>query len=481
MPHLFRATCLSLPFLALPALADTSVAGAEGLKAVLQTYLGAAQDALSVAVGDGGYDVTVDLAALMPQGGPNKAQVSVTPLKFSLTDNGDGTWAYAQDQALSFAVVIPDALDMTVQVASVVSSGTFDEALMSFTQTTSTLAGLTMTQVQSDPTFGNMQVDYAIDRMEYASNAVAGAAGGVDTSMRYSMSGLRETVTLPSTDGSPPMAFTVDVESGTAEGSMTGLRPMAVYALIAWVVAHPDQAAMAADRAGVKAILRDGVPFFDHLDASALYRDASVITPFGTVGMAEIGGEIEARGVVADGMFREALRLKGLTLPEGLVPPFAADLMPEEFSIDFAVEKYDLAAAMTLGLTLLDLPMGASPPEGFDAQMLAALMPEGAVQITLAPGTLRNATYALGFEGQMTAGMAGVPTGTAKVSLAGVGAIMAALEQAPDEIKSQVLPVLGVAQAMAQPGPSGELVWQIDASQPGSLKINGAEMMGAGQ
>lgn len=477
MKHLFVTTALGCCLLSGPVWAEATEAGAEALKAVLQTYLGNADTGLTVALDGDAYAVSVDLAAIVPPVAMQDAKIDVTPLEFSLTDNGDGTWDYAQDQELAFTLAMPGALDMTVQVAAFVSSGTFDESLMSFSDTTTTMTGLTMSQVQTDPAVGEMRIAYTIDTVSYASQAVAGAAGGVDSTMTYEVSGLSETVTLPATEGTPPLEFVISVESGSSDATVSGLRPAAIYALIAWVVAHPDETAMAADRAGVKTILQDGIPFFDHLIAQALYQNATVTTPFGSVGLAEVAGTIEARGVVADGLFREAFRLKGLTLPDGLVPPFASGLIPEEFSVDVAVTRFDLAAAASLALGLLDVPMGEPQPEGLDAQILAALMPEGAVQITMAPGGVRNALYALDYEGQVTAGMAAAPTGTATITLTGVDAILAALEQAPDEIRSQVVPMLGMAQAMAQPGPSGDLVWEIDASQPGSLKINGTEMM----
>ena len=95
---------------------------------------------------------------------------------------------------------------------------------------------------------------------------------------------------------------------------------------------------------------------------------------------------------------------------------------------------------------------------------------------------MKNASYDLTWEGALRAGPATpMPTGGATVTLAGVDAILAALQSAPADISGQALPVLGMAQAMAQPGAEGQLVWEIDAATPGSLKVNGTEMMGAPQ
>ena len=67
---------------------------------------------------------------------------------------------------------------------------------------------------------------------------------------------------------------------------------------------------------------------------------------------------------------------------------------------------------------------------------------------------------------------------SATLTLTGIDAVMAALQAAPDDVKGQMLPMIGMAQGMATAGPAGELVWEIDATTPGSVKINGMDMMG---
>ncbi|MEO6299753.1 MAG: hypothetical protein ABIV25_06645, partial [Paracoccaceae bacterium] len=71
-----------------------------------------------------------------------------------------------------------------------------------------------------------------------------------------------------------------------------------------------------------------------------------------------------------------------------------------------------------------------------------------------------------------------VPTGTAKITLTGIDKLNAALANAPDDIKGQATMGIGMAQGMAKPGDNGALVWEIDASRPGSLSVNGTQMMG---
>jgi hypothetical protein len=67
--------------------------------------------------------------------------------------------------------------------------------------------------------------------------------------------------------------------------------------------------------------------------------------------------------------------------------------------------------------------------------------------------------------------------GKATVTMTGMEAVMAALQAAPPEVGGQMVPMLGMAQGMASPGDAGALVWEIDASTPGTLLVNGTDLM----
>lgn len=138
---------------------------------------------------------------------------------------------------------------------------------------------------------------------------------------------------------------------------------------------------------------------------------------------------------------------------------------------------------MGLGLGLLDLPAGGTPPADFDARMMAALLPEGVVDLTLAPGETNAPAYRLTYEGTMTAGPAvPMPTGKARIGLTGIDAIGEALKSSPPEMgMAEMAPMLEMAKAMAQPGVDGELIWEIETTNAGGLLINGQDMMGGGQ
>lgn len=465
------------------ALAEATEDGAAALLSLFQTYLGTTEGVVSVAVQDDAYQVTLDVAPLIAKA-PAEAGLTatVTPIEMLVTDNGDGTWSYEVDQPLSIAYEIPQMMKTSTDYAAVQLSGTFDEALGDSSDYSLALNGMVTEQTQIDPTMGEITLRVTQDSLTVEGTAEAGETG-VDNVFATASTNLAYDMTMPAGEGTPPMAFSATIAEGSAEGGMTGYQPQGLYGLLAFFVAHPDAALIEADKPALKAAVEAALPLFQSLSLTGAYKDISVQTPMGPVTLAEAGVTVDMNGVVADGKFREAFSFKGLTLPEGVLPPFAAPLVPKDFSIDVTASRFDPAAAATLALGLMDLPSGATPPADFDAQMLGALLPEGVVDLTLAPGEANAAAYRLTYEGALTAGPnLPMPSGKARLGLTGIDAISAALQASPPEMgMADMAPMLEMAKAMAQPGVDGELIWEIEATETGGLLINGQDMMGAGQ
>lgn len=477
------AAGLALPVLSLPVHAEATPEGAAELTAVFQTYLGKVDGVVRVAPEGEAYQVTLDVAPLVATAAPagQAPGLQATPFTFSLTENGDGTWAYAQDQAFSVHMTVEGALDLSVAADSLVMTGTFDPALMAFRDATTRAKGMTIDETVMQPGQPATTVHETIASLETTTTSKAAALGGVDSQFTQTVTGIEEQVKVAAGPDTPEFAFGAKIARGTGTGDLHGLRVEPLLRLWVWAVAHPSSTAQAGDRAEVKALIMDSLPVFRDLSAGVTLEEMSLDTPVGEIGVAQVGVEVAANGVVADGKLREAFRFKGLTLPAGLVPDYAAPLVPQEIGLDLTVSDFDADGAARLVLAMLDLPEGQEPPAGFDQSLLNALMPEGAVDVTLAAGGAKNDKVALTWQGSLRAGPAmPMPTGSAVVTLAGMDVVTAALQASPDG-GAQVLPMLGMAQAMAKPGADGALVWEIDAATPGSLKVNGTEMMGAPQ
>jgi hypothetical protein len=455
-------------------------AGAARLTEVFQTYLGTTEGVISVEAEGDTYALSLDATPLIALAAGSGVTGSMTPLEMTLTDNGDGTWGVTQDQAVSVSFSVPEMLELKEDIAQITMEGVFDESLMTFSSGSGTFSGMKITETISAPNEPPTNVEISLDSGSFTMTGSANAAGGVDSDTTMEMTGFVETLTMPPMgEGQPGMPVTIRAESITQTANGTGMMMEGIYKTLAWVVAHPSEEAMEADRAGIKAILTEALPIFGNINGSGSASKLSVDTPMGAVGIDELGFEIDVNGLVADGKFREAFSLSGVTLPPGIVPDWAAPVLPQKLSIDVQVTDFDAAATANVALGLLDMPEGGMVDQsGMDAQLLAALLPKGTVTITLNPGAVTGEGYALTYQGAMVAGpQMPIPTGTATVTLAGIEALNAALANAPEDIRGQAAMGIGMAQGLAKPGPNGELVWEIDGSTMGSLKVNGMDMM----
>lgn len=465
------------------ALAEATEDGAAKLLSVFQTYLGSTEGVVAVAVEGDSYKVTFDVAPLLAKI-PAEGGLTATASKIEaiVTDNGDGTWDYAVDQPASLAYDIPGAMKTKTDYGQIILTGTFDETLGDSSEYHLEINGTVSEQTQTDPTMGEITVKMTQEAMTIDGTAAAGDAG-VNSQFTTTATGLSYDMAFPGGEGAPPMAFTSTVAEVSGAGGMTGYQPAGIRGLLTFFVAHPDPALIEADKAGLKTALEAAMPLFANLQMTGAYKDIALTTPMGPIGLAEMGVTIDMNGAVADGKFREAISLKGLTLPEGVLPPFATPLVPSDLSLDVTASRFDLAAAAGLGLGLLDLPAGGAPPADFDAQLMAAILPEGVVDITIAPSETNAPAYRLTYEGAMSVGPATpMPVGKARLGLTGIDAIGEALKASPPEMgMADMAPMLEMAKMMAQPGVDGELIWEIETTATGGLLVNGQDMMGGGQ
>lgn len=459
-----------------PIWAQATDAGAARLKSALQTALGSAEDAISVTTAGQDYALTLDLARLVARdGGP--ISMTASPIEARLTDNGDGTWSFSVDQPFSMNSAAEGAMQASTSLDSLTASGVFDETLGDMSRYSVQIAGLTNLSTRIDPAIGEVVTQSTVESIALEGGARAGTTG-VDGAVTVTASGIAFDAGFPTAEGAGQMQISGGIAAFASSVALTGYQPSALYPLLGWLLAHPGGTLSGADKVELKARLEAALPIFAALSTQDSYSAISVVSPMGAFGLDGVDTVLEVTGAVPDGRLREALTFRGLTLPEGALPPYAAALIPEELSLDVTLSNFDLAAATRLALGLMDQPEAPPAMEIFGMQLLMALMPQGAVDITLAPGGARNATYDLTYEGAMRVGMGGMPSGTARIGLTGVDAIMAALFEAPPDVAGQILPLLGMAQAIGQTGPDGELIWDIDATTPGSLRINGMEMMG---
>jgi hypothetical protein len=359
---------------------------------------------------------------------------------------------------------------------------TFDEAVGAFTTSRTELVNLSMEQTVAIPDQPPSVTKYSIKNTVYETKVSSAPDSAVDGTMTMTSTGYMQSMQLPGEGENPaPVNIDIKADSLVQTSEFKGLKARAITDLVRWFIAHPNQDAIKADRIGLKNALQSTLPVFASLQSDMVMSSLTVTTPLGPVTAAKAGIDVDFNGAVKDGLLREAFLAEGLALPPGLVPPFAADLVPQTFSLDFTVTGYDLAAPAALLLAHLEKTLDPPGPE-FEAELLKAVMPAGEVIIKLAPGKTTSKTLDISYEGSMKAGPTGTPSGEALVSVKGFDEAIAALNTAPPELGlSQATMGLLAAKGFSKPGADGSIVWNVESTPEGGVLVNGVDVSKMGK
>ncbi|MEZ5911782.1 MAG: hypothetical protein R3D84_05745 [Paracoccaceae bacterium] len=273
-----------------------------------------------------------------------------------------------------------------------------------------------------------------------------------------------------------PLEFTLGAETYSVTQSGTALRTAELLNLWAWFVAHPSQAEIKGDFEAMKNAIAAALPLWDKIAMTGELQKVTVDTTFGSGAAESLEIELELSGLVAEGLFREKIAVTGLALPAEVFPPWVPPLLPADVSIDVAVDGFDLAAPARI---LLDeLTPDSKPDPSQEERLLKALLPDGAVRITLAPGGAERSDHAVNWEGTMTAGPGLLPVGSGVLVVRGMDAILTALNAAPADVSQGAVPALLMARGLAKPEDGDRLVWQFESDGQGKVTVNGLDLSG---
>ncbi|WP_418024254.1 hypothetical protein ACNKFW_10120 [Paracoccus sp. TD-10] len=465
--------------------------GAQRLRGVFQTYFGGTEGVVAVTPQGESYELRIDPAPLLAQVPADQAQVSVSALTYRLTDNGDGSWGVSEDQALSWSVVVPKMFEQKGSTR-VESTGIWDESLMSFREQKAVMTDYVIESVQYAPPLPAAETapdqpsaepqvvsrdHQRTARMEWSVNGAPGKAGGVDQAMSFTAEGLEQSQEILMGPGGQPMTFQITAPGYEGSGQITGMRSEGVLSLLSWFVAHPSEELIKGAQDGLRDKLAAAMPLWEDLSMDAVLHDLKIGSPLGEFGLASTKVAIGLSGATADGRLHERVALSGLTVPEGVLPPWAVPILPQEVTLDFTASGFDLAAPAKMLIEGFDLaadePFARLVPE----QLQAALLPRGTADLTLAPSQIKGDGYRIDYRADIAAGPGAAPTGAVLISAMGLDKVEAALAAAPQEEAGQPLMMLRMARAMAKPGASGEYLWDIQMPEGGGpFTVNGQPM-----
>jgi hypothetical protein len=224
-------------------------------------------------------------------------------------------------------------------------------------------------------------------------------------------------------------------------------------------------------------LVESALPFFNGLSAAGKAKSVTVTTDYGSGSAETVDFKIEMNGAVQDGKLREAISVSGLKIPAVAVPQWAAKLVPEDFSFDFAFSGFDADAPMKLIVDNLDLTQ--DPPLKLDVQerLLGLVLPQGTMKLAINPGLIRSPTYALTYEGALDVRVAGKPSGKAKLKMQGFQKTIETLQKAAqsDPSVNQVIGPLLAVQGFAK-SDGADLVWNVEVTEQGGILVNGIDV-----
>ena len=466
-----------------PALAAATPEEAQRLTSLFQSYLGQTPGVVSVTPQGDSYAAKLDLEPLFAKVKDPTVTLSLSPLEWTLTDQGGGKWKVDQSQPLDFSFGVKGQGETKGSIASVVSSGIFDEALGGLATSSAELKTITAEQTVTEAGT-TTRVSYSVDAISIL-GTMQGTPDAADATTTYSFTGLKETISVPAAaEGSTQaMDLVIASPSGKQDSSIKGLKLKAVSDLVTWLVAHQDPQEIVAEQAVFKDKLRAALPLFASLSGNSTLDDVTATSPFGQFAVKQFGFGAEMNGIVADGRLRQTFSFSGLEVPSALLPPWAAGLVPQSFKLDIGVSDFDLAAPAAMILDKLDLSKPEPLPKDLDQPLLQALMPKGSVTITLGPSEIMAKLYDFTAEGSMTAGPVAMPSGQALLKMKGLDETMAALQAGPPDIQQMSAGLL-LVKGLGKVEADGSLSWKIESTPTGTITVNGADvskMLGGGQ
>lgn len=451
--------------LALAAPAYGAPATPEGAKAIangLARYFGRWMDKGLVTVKPSGdaYDVIFefDSAKLgMPADGP---QVHFGPFTTRVAPKDGNIFAVDYNiPTLDFSYKGAKAgplIEATQQIRNCIGDGLFDATGLYFVKQS-------MTCESSVLAFRSPleDVDATLGKATFTSSGKASGAGDVDVSVAGDVLDLVETITVKDPSNPPPPAV-MRADQVHEEFVLNGIRNAQVMDALAFFAARkPDDNSKAAQD-GAKAKIQAALPLWQSMSAEIRYDNASVGTPKGIVKATSIDTTFTSGGVIKDAVIGAKLALSGLELPGGMVPDWAASLVPTNATLNLKLSKVDLAGIAdkmindydvqrtaaggehdAIKSAILAVLMGNPPHLTFDQTLTAPVYDvKGLGETSLFPDQQGKATIS---SSSLDAMMTALGTG----SVTGVGPQRAAMG-------------LAFLKGLAKTGPDGRLTWDVD-------------------
>jgi acylphosphatase len=388
----------------------------------------------------------------------------------------DGMWDVSGDLAPTGSLEFngpqgPQSMQVSVKDGKFV--GVYDPELMFFSNAKSSLAGMTMTSQDA-----MQRTEMSAGAGTATMSATKGANGGADFTLAQTMADFAETVTVDDPKSGMKFPLTINAPELSVDSTGKGLRTKPFLDLLAFAVAHEDEASLKADQAELKSLLLAVLPLWERIDGTYSFKDFKVGSPVGTFGATKLGVAFGMDGVARNGTLGYGIKAAGLTIPQNLVPAWSVALLPTDVDLNFGGANIDLDTMAKKAIEAFDLNKNPPLSEDFGEGLKAGFLANGP-KMVIGHSTVKNGAVAVALEGEMTF-PGKKPDANVTIDVTGYDKIVASLQEAAktDPQASQAFTGALAIKGFAKTLPDGRIEWVINAKHDGSVTVNGAMLKG---
>jgi hypothetical protein len=407
-----------------------------------------------------------------------KGAVQIESYSLLVAPLPDGTWKVSSDNFPKVGIKASTSqgdMAASLSASGSVFEGVYDPKFAAFLSFTQKVAAFDMMARAA-----NSDVAATITDVEAQLQGKGLADGSVSGKVQERLGHVVETVkmtpaTTPNGPPSPPLTVSYDIGPTTYDGSFENLRTRELSDLLAFFVAHQGEQELVAHQDELKDKILATFPLWKNIDATVKVQNLALDTALGRFGAKSVVQSLHQTGLVPRAATELGVNIDGLSVPSGLVPAWAAPLVPTRLDVDVKFQMNDLDKIAHAAISGIDLRPNQSP----DVSKLAvveAMVMSGEPKFTLAPGHLSSPNLDLYFHGEVT--LVPKPMGTLTLEAEGLDKALSRLQEAAKSNPGLQQAVLGltVAKTLAKPGGDGRAVWVIAYGADGVVSVNGHRM-----
>ena len=471
--RLARASLIAALLGAAPAVAADKPATAEGalaLRAFFAKYAPAAVQGphplVAVTPEGADYLLAVDLSALNDLIKETGASYDPATVLYKLEEQDDGKWRVNLEQLPAIGFHAKDATG-SFEIQNYRASALIEPTIAWFLSGSSSAA-------RGAVKIATAKLAQTID-FDNASAELSTTArddGSVSTAVKEEVADIAATA-KGFGEKNQPINWSARIDKALIDLGIDGLMSRKAFDLWSLIASHPGRGELVGHESAIKGLLKDiahpGLKIAERVEA----QRTVVASAIGAVALADLKYQIGAASMGPQSEVKVGISADGLSLPAGLAPPNASDLVPSKFDLTVAVKGFDLTAAADEAIADMRLTEDGPLLSADDsAKVAAALLGPGPLRIEIAPSHVVAPALALDFDGVVRY-ESSKTSASLTIRARGFDKVMTAVKGLDREIQEKALPALAIAKGFAKTEGDGSLTWAIDVDQDRSITING--------